>query len=1392
MRGGTCFENTAANSARAPLRAAALCAVLAALAWMPARAQHAPALTGSRAVNSAGAAVSSIAITAPAASFPGNVMIANVSQSYGSRPTQVSLSSAANVDDITTDGTTGVAGLAGGGWTYSSNALGGTQITWNGQTFTLLAANANNTVSNATITLPAGHYATLSFLASVVYGPLTNQVFTVTYSDGTTTTLTQNMSDWGYPKSYTGESIAATAAYRDYNGGTQTGPWYLYGYTITLNSAKTVSTLKLPTSGSVGVIAVNLDDTSFVASNAGASAPSGWTQATETSSNGISQAVYYRVATSADVAGTTSYTFTFPTSAVAVASIMDFQGVSTTTPITAAGDQANAASTSYTAPAVADVATATWVGLYTIGNGTTSGSDFNTPYSGNTTKVIDAASGSGAAGVLQGGFDFVGCSPSCNTGTWVATSNASISAPSIGASLLLPGATPAPSMIWHMDESSWSGTTGEVADSSGNGYNGTAAGSASTAGTSPALSGTSGTCYYGAFSGGAQYVQVPSTPHINVNSTVTAWIRPTATSSGGRIFADDYNNNGYVLSYGDPGSQKLRFYARNLGITLNSSLSLSLNTWYFVAIEIAVSGSSTFAFMFTYDTGGNLVDNQGSSTATAFSAGTGSILSIGNNASGSVGGTGYGFPGNIDEVAIYDAQLTTTQISTVSQYRHPCSTFPPDHYAVSTAGTAVNCDPAPVTITAHSSAHAVLPTTDTITLGTSTGHGDWTLTTGAGVFTAGASNSGSATYAFVIGDAGNAVFALHDTYPETVTINVTDGAITAKSGTALAAEDSALVFSASGFRITNAANVATSIVTQVAGKANSQTYALQAIRTDTNTGACTSIFPSGTTANVSLAYQCNNPTSCVAGQTYAVTNNGTTTNIAANPSSGVTSYTTVPLKFTTANAEALLSLNYSDVGQITLAAKYNLPLGNGSASVNNITGASQYVEQPAGFALSNIKRSSDSFANPAASSATGTVFIGAGQSFTSSVTAVNYLGATTPNFGQELSPATVTLTPAVVLPAGGNNPAVSGSFGAFSAGVATGTAFAWPEVGIITLTPATANYLSTGTVTGTVTGNVGRFVPNNFAVALNTPLFGTSCGSGNFSYLGQPFWFAVAPVITATAQALGGATTQNYAGSFFRLTNASLTGRTYTPTPASPALNSAGLPATSADPAIVAVGSGVGTLTFSAGSGLAFVRGTPIAPFSANIALSINVIDLDGVSASNPVTFGSGSGIQYNISANQYYGRLAIRSVLGSEVLDLPMPLTTQYYVNATQGFTTNTVDSCSGSPSIAFSAYQQNLSAGKTCVRDTGNPGLSGAGCAAASSSAEQFRGSEVSGSFNLWLAAPGTGNSGAVTVTATPPAWLQYLWNASSGTNSSPAGVATFGVFPGQTQRIYQKEVY
>jgi MSHA biogenesis protein MshQ len=771
--------------------------------------------------------------------------------------------------------------------------------------------------------------------------------------------------------------------------------------------------------------------------------------------------------------------------------------------------------------------------------------------------------------------------------------------------------------------------------------------------------------------------------------------------------------------------------------------------------------------------------------ALAASTATGTLQSKTNNTAGSIG----------ISLALQAAPVAT-----------------PDHFAISDLSTAVNCQASPVTITAHSASHAAVSTTSTITVSTSTAHGDWSLAAGggSGSFTPGAANGGTATYTYVTADGGAVILLLKDTYVETVTINVAAGSVTQKSGNANSSEQPPLTFVASGFRITNGSNIAATIVTQIAAKSSTQSLALQAVRTDNN-GACTAAFASGATVNVSLAYQCNNPTSCVAGQTFGITNNSITTNIASNANGSVSTYTTVPLKFSTANAEAPFSFSYSDVGQVTLYALYFIPLGSGSPSANSITGSSQFVVQPSNFSLTNIKCTTFGAGtcstllsapgnNPGATSAAGTAFIQAGQAFSTTVTARNFAGAATPNYGQEIAPPSgVTLSANLILPVGGNAATLNNAsaFGSFSAGVATGTTFNWPEVGIITLTPTVASYLGSGAVTGTASGDIGRFIPNAFSTAPNTPLFGTGCPNAvapfGFSYLGQPLTYTVPPVLTVTALSAAGSTARNYTGAFLKMTNSTLTGRTYAPTPVSPALDSSGLPSTTADPVIVDLGSGQAKLTFSTGTGLLFTRGAAVAPFSANIALSINVIDSDGAAAPNPVSIGSAGGIGFSTSPTQYYGRLALRDAVGSELLDLPMALTTQYYLSTTQGFTTNTIDNCTtlAAPSIAFSKFLVNLTSAQACVRDSGKPGLSGAGCAAAAPVATAFKATASSGNFNLVFAAPGSGFNGAMTVTATAPAWLQYGWNSAVG-NTNPAGIGAFGVFSGQASRVYQREVY
>ncbi|MGO8700130.1 MAG: protease pro-enzyme activation domain-containing protein [Limisphaerales bacterium] len=174
---------------------------------------------------------------------------------------RVSLAANFNIAAIVGDGVTFGNGADGSGHAYSFNLLG-SALSWNGCLFNEGPANAADMIScsGQTIALSEGQYCSIQLLATAVNGAQQGQLFTVIYTDGTTATFSQNLSDWSGSLSYPGESIVASMAYRDINNGTQDTVTHanLYGYSFGLNNTKTVRSLKLPFNGDVLVAAVTL------------------------------------------------------------------------------------------------------------------------------------------------------------------------------------------------------------------------------------------------------------------------------------------------------------------------------------------------------------------------------------------------------------------------------------------------------------------------------------------------------------------------------------------------------------------------------------------------------------------------------------------------------------------------------------------------------------------------------------------------------------------------------------------------------------------------------------------------------------------------------------------------------------------------------------------------------------------------------------------------------------------------------------------------------------------------------------------------------------------------------------------------------------------------------
>ena len=1022
--------------------------------------------------------------------------------------------------------------------------------------------------------------------------------------------------------------------------------------------------------------------------------------------------------------------------------------------------------------------------------------------------------------------------------TWTVTANLGVGSGTLGLNQTGAGAVSPPltgtftgqvytlltasaTAIYRFDETRWTGTVGQVLDSSGNGYHARAINGATTGNTAPlpAISTDPGTCRYGVMTGGSVNNGAVSTtiPTLtNTNFTLAAWIYPTSTATGGgqRIVAHDQAVDGWGFSLSDGTAGRLRFFNRMANpVIFDSTFTLSSNTWYFVAAVMDYTNRKRTIYVF--NAAGTLLSTTAESTGFLGFVAPTSMAGIQIGVSQS-----FYFKGNIDEVQVYPRALSQTAIASLATQTHQCPVITgPDHFQISHGGTGVTCTASAVTLSAHNADHSVFSGyTGTATLSTSVGRGDWTLVTGSGTLAKGTANDGAATYAFGASDNGTVTLGFQDTTAETLSLNAADGGVSETGGSASAAtDDPSITFATTGFEF-RADGVANAIGTQIAGKSSAtapgaQSLQIRAIRSSDSSTACVAALQG--TRTVQFAYECVSPASCSA-STMSL-NGGSSTTIAGNPSGSVGSYTNTTMSF---DGSGLASFNvtWNDAGSARLYARYPLPLASGAASGNFMAGSSNaFVSRPFAYQFSVT-------GNPAASTAAGSKFLASGTTFNGSARAVAWSAAddsnndgiadgmesgdsnaannadlsgnaTTPNF----SPATsITLNSTLLLPAGGTHPGITGSpVAAFSNGVAAISGMRYDEAGIIEISAVQGgSYLGLSTTeTAKIRGNtgyVGRFHPKRLGVAANAPALGNSCSAGAFTYQGQPFHFGTAPVLSLTALSAQGTTTANYTTTGFFKLSSTLAGRSY----ADAAGGGRTLSVVNGSAAVIAGstgGTGIATLSLASGSGgdaFTYTRAAPESPFAASVTANFTAADLtdsDGIcldSANDGVcdTF-SIAGVS---GANMRYGRLVVENAMGSELTTLRVPLYTQYYNNG--GFVLNTADVCSVIPSTALD-FGAGTPAGSPAAGVLSFPISTG-------TSTATFTGTAVAGQFSLLLSAPGGGKTGEINLqlnmgTAGLP-WLQYDWNGDGTRTDDPTARATFGTFQGPKRVIFKREVW
>lgn len=359
-------------------------------------------------------------------------------------------------------------------------------------------------------------------------------------------------------------------------------------------------------------------------------------------------------------------------------------------------------------------------------------------------------------------------------------------------------------------------------------------------------------------------------------------------------------------------------------------------------------------------------------------------------------------------------------------------------------------------------------------------------------------------------------------------------------------------------------------------------------------------------------------------------------------------------------------------------------------------------------------------------------------------------------------------------------------------GTATGTAFTYSEVGYFNLgingvyddtftavdsavnDCTTAGYSNTlvGGKYGCNFGNTaataffGRFIPDHFAI---TPTSVTPACSPTFTYFGQD---GFSTLFTLTAQNSSNSTTRNYQGGFARLGLTTWANFGFSPASALPAGSALSASATAP----------VGTWAQGVADVVAkhqVSRPTALTD-ETNVTVNAAPVDPDGVTM---------TAAAIAPATPLRYGRVALQNAYGSELLDLAMPMTAEYW-NGTN-WTKNTDDSCSSGITLSTSVITGPITT--VCAWDSGNPGNSGIGCTTAGTTANKFNEPPPTtdkGNFNLNLKAPGANITGSIDITATVPSFLQFNWQGTGNVN--PTARATFGIYKGNNSQIYLREVY
>ncbi len=661
------------------------------------------------------------------------------------------------------------------------------------------------------------------------------------------------------------------------------------------------------------------------------------------------------------------------------------------------------------------------------------------------------------------------------------------------------------------------------------------------------------------------------------------------------------------------------------------------------------------------------------------------------------------------------------------------------HFDITVGTSASTCAAKSVTIVAKDSSGSTLTGyTGTVTITTSTSHGDWSRTP-TGTLVNGTADDGVATYTFVAGDNGSVALSFTNTHADDLTFNVTDATVPSSSTTSSPAtsfRDSAFVITEDPIQIAGRnQTISVSLYTKVGGSCSADAG-----------------YTGSKNLDVWLTLDANHP----AGASVPTVGGSPlpTSAPASNPASN-----NLTLTFTAGVASFVMST--TDVGKYILNLRDDTRL---YATAVDLSGTSNNITTRPWL---HVAVTGNQFADLPG----GNVFTSAGTDFTATVRGVlwqsaddnNVVGgdgvpdsganladnAVAPRFAWDtvLSPTT-PFTPAtgtlgtLVRGAGGSTLTQA----SFSGASASATDWRYSEVGSFTMRATASNYLNSGINVYNDNGVVGRFTPAYFDV---TKIHGCS-GGATFTYSGQPF------TVTATARAANsGTVTANYDGTlgFAKATTVS----------------DAGNIANFTNNVLAAANFVNGARTQST------VTYTFPAKETAPATLALRAIDTDNVSSAGHT----------EETAEIRGGRVHILNAYGSELVALSVPMRVEYY-SATDGWLTNAADTCT---SVAATGLSLANNVAPSPVTPPTAKTIGTRTTSATVANSPFFNGT---GDAGLSLSAPGQGGDGYVDITADLSAktWLRFDWNGTGDVD--PSGRATFGLFRGSPKHIYLRQRY